>query len=177
MSRNINYKDNLFERANLNPIRGEPTFKTIHKLRNEIKSNIKSVWSNLWGWVHGHLGLLLTDAHYALISPTPFAYPTHPGPLIILDGTNAHTNSNMQIVHTEEVRLFLEVTGVEQALVQQIFGTVEEAYLSDIRNRTTNFINNTVVSVLKHLQEKYGQLIPHELLDWEEIVSERKCSW
>ena len=82
----------------------------------------------------------------------------------------------MRITHTNELLLFREVTGVEQVLVQQIVGTAKEAYLADIRNRTTNFINNTVVSVLKHLQEKYGQLIPHELLDWEEIVSERKCS-
>ena len=43
MTRIINYKDTLFERANLTPIRGEPTFETIHKLWNEIKSNAKAV--------------------------------------------------------------------------------------------------------------------------------------
>ena len=36
MSSKINYKDTLFERANLTPIRGEPTFEMLHKLRNEI---------------------------------------------------------------------------------------------------------------------------------------------
>ena len=44
MTRNINYKDTLFERANLTLIRGEPTFKTLHKLQNEIKSNSKAVY-------------------------------------------------------------------------------------------------------------------------------------
>ena len=44
----------------------------------------------------------------------------------------------MRIAHTDEVRQLCEVTGVEQALVQQIFGTVEEVYLEDTRNRTTN---------------------------------------
>ena len=44
MKRNINYKDTLFERANLTPIYGEPTFKTLHKLRNEIKANAKAVY-------------------------------------------------------------------------------------------------------------------------------------
>ena len=35
----INYRENLFEKAKLTPIRGEPTFKTLHKLQNEIKDN------------------------------------------------------------------------------------------------------------------------------------------
>ena len=59
---------------------------------------------------------------------------------------------------------------MEQALVQQIVGTVEEAYLADIRNRTTNSINDTMVELLTHSQDNYGQLMPHELLEQEDIV-------
>ena len=62
MTSNINYKDTLFERSNLTPIRGKPTSETLHKLQNEIKANAKSVYSNLRGGAHGHLGLVLTDA-------------------------------------------------------------------------------------------------------------------
>ena len=58
---------------------------------------------------------------------------------------------------------------MEQALVQQISGTVEEAYLADICNRTTNSVNNTVVGVITHLQDNYSQLMPHELLEREDI--------
>ena len=75
----------------------------------------------------------------------------------------------MRIVHTEEVRLFCEVMGVEQALLQQIVGTVKEIYQADIRNMTTNYINDTVAGVLTHIQDNYGQLMPHKLLEWEEI--------
>ena len=66
--------------------------------------------------------------------------------------------------------LFCEVTGVEQALVQQIVFTFEEEYLADIRNKTTNSTKNTVAGVLTYLQDNYGQLMPHELLEWEHIV-------
>ena len=131
MTINVNQNDTLFEQANLTPIRGKPTFEMLHKLRNETKANAKSVYSDLRGGAHGHLGLLLNDAQYALIYPTPFVYPTHPGPLIVPDGTTAHANSNMWISHTKELRLFREVTGVEQDLVQQISDTVQEAYLAD----------------------------------------------
>ena len=57
----------------------------------------------------------------------------------------------MRIVNTEEGRLLCEVTGVVKSLVQQIFGTVEEAYLADIHNRTTNSTNDTVAGALTHL--------------------------
>ena len=72
MTSNINYKDTLFERANLTPICGKPTFETLHKLWNKIKANTKSIYSNLGGRAHGHLSLVLNDAQYALTSTTPF---------------------------------------------------------------------------------------------------------
>ena len=75
----------------------------------------------------------------------------------------------MQITNTKKVCLFQEVTGLEQALMQQIVSTVEEAYLADIRNRMTNSINDTVADVLTNLQYNYGKLMPHELLEHKDI--------
>ena len=40
----------------------------------------------------------------------------------------------------------------------------------DIRNRTTKSINDTVAGVLMHLQDNCGQLMPHDLLEREDIV-------
>ena len=79
----------------------------------------------------------------------------------------------MWVAHNKEVRLFREVTGVEQILVQKIFGTVKEAYLVDIRNRTTNSTNDIVTGVLTHLQDNYGHLMPHELLGCEDIIKKK----
>ena len=112
MTDSIIYKDTIFNQANIAPIHGEPTIKTIHKLRNDINANAKFLYSNLGGLSRGHLGLELADAQYALISPTPVVCLNHLGPLIILDGTTAHANSNMWITHAERARLFHEVTGV-----------------------------------------------------------------
>ena len=95
---------------------------------------------------------MLTHAQYVLIPNTPFAYPTHLGPLITLEDTIAHTNSHVLITYTEEVHIFLEMTGVKQSLMQQIFGIVKEAYLTDIHNHTTKSINYTVADILTHLQ-------------------------
>ena len=54
----------------------------------------------------------------------------------------------MNIAHGEEVSLFHEVTGAEQALFQKIVGTAKADSLVDNRNRTTNYIKDTVLGVL-----------------------------
>ena len=67
MTSYINYKDTLFEQANLNPIRGKPKIETIKNIRNEIKAKSKSVYSNIRGEAYGHLGLVLTINGYYLV--------------------------------------------------------------------------------------------------------------
>ena len=65
-------------------------------------------------------------------------------------------NSNMRITHTGEVNISREVTGVEKSLIQKIVSTVNEAYLTEIRNQTKKLIHNTVANVLINLQENCG---------------------
>ena len=170
MTNSINYKDTLFKRANLTPILGEPTIKTLYKLQNKIKANTKAVYYNIGVGSHGHLGIVLINSQYALILPTPFIYLTHPSPLIIMEITTAQANSNMRIKHTKEVRLFREVIGFEKSLLQQIVVTVQETYIAHICNRMANYINNIVADVINHLQETFGQLMPHKLFERKEIV-------
>ena len=81
MKSTVNYRDTHFERANLTPIRGEPTYETVHKLWNEIKANARSVYSHRGGGTKGHLGLVLTAAQYSDTPPTVFTRPSHPAPL------------------------------------------------------------------------------------------------
>ena len=75
----------------------------------------------------------------------------------------------MIISHTKCVRLFCQLTGFNQALVQQMFTTVKEAYLGVFINRMMNSINDTVDGALIHLQDDYGQLMPHAILEREDI--------
>ena len=91
----INYKETIFERANLTPICVKPTFEALHKLWKVIKANAKAVYSNIGGGAHVHLGLVITEFQFILISPTSFLNHTHPGPLIIQNNTTVHANSNI----------------------------------------------------------------------------------
>ena len=98
---NIYYKDTLFKRSNLTPIRGKPTFKTLHKLWNKIKetSSLSTqileedhtetlVWYSRMRSTRSYTQLLLSNQLTRVLS----SYP---------DSTTAHANSNMNIAHTE----------------------------------------------------------------------------
>ena len=78
-------------------------------------------------------------------------------------------------MHTEAVCLFLKVIGEDQYLIQQIITTLDETYLSDIHNKTTNSINDSLDNVLTHLQCNYVQLMPHELLENKDKLKKNIC--
>ena len=56
------------------PIQGEPTYKTLKRLKNELRTNASSVDTDLGGGDHGYLRLVLTDAEYARVAPKNSIY-------------------------------------------------------------------------------------------------------
>ena len=62
---------------------GEPTYKELRRVEGELKANASSIDSDLGGGDHGYLGLVLTNAKYALVSATPFVAPGYHGTLNI----------------------------------------------------------------------------------------------
>ena len=79
----INYKDSYFEHPVLTTIRREPTYETLHHLKNKLKANASSVPTTLVDGNHGYLGMILTYSEYLRITPTdPFTWPPNPGFLV-----------------------------------------------------------------------------------------------
>ena len=95
----VNYRNTHLELANLTPIRGEPTYETVHKLWNEVKVNANSVYSHLGSVIHVHLGLVLVAAQYTDISTTVFNRPPHPPPLAIPLADTAVQRSILRDAH------------------------------------------------------------------------------
>ena len=87
------------------------------------------MYSNLGSGTHGHLGLVLTTAQYAAISTNYFTRPDHPGPLAIPSGVTVVQRSTLRDAHIEDLRVFREVMGLEQALIQPIVATIDATYL------------------------------------------------
>jgi hypothetical protein len=57
-------------------VQGEPDYKTIHATRKFLQANSRAINTHLGGGTLGHLGLIISDASYAMIYPTTTAGPT-----------------------------------------------------------------------------------------------------
>ena len=71
------------------PIVGKPTYATLKTLKDQLKANATSVPTTLGGGNHGYVGLILSPATYATISPTAFIEPTYPGQHPAIPGGSA----------------------------------------------------------------------------------------
>ena len=170
----VNYRD--FKFPTLTPIRGEPTADTLILLRKQLKSNAKSVPSNLGGGNFGHLGLVIPPNRYNLISNVPFTCPNHLGPLVIPPGTAQHAAVTMMDQHAAQMHGFKEVNAVDQVLIQQIIQAVELDFLSALRDCTTNSINLPVFDVLNYLGNTYGNVTEEMLQEPKDQVSRMSYS-
>ena len=166
-----NYRENVFAYHDLTQIQGEPTFSNLKLLTREIKANAMAVHSTLGGGAHGHLGLVVTPAQYALISPTPFVRPVFPASLVIPTGTTAVAANNMEREYKEQLRLFREVIGVENALKQQLTKAVDSAFLDIIRDPITFILQGTIAENLVFLLDTYGKVTPETLNEEFEKVN------
>ena len=82
---NIDYATLYFKYKTPSPINGEPTYKSLKRLKMELRADASSVDTDLGGGNHGYLGLVLSDAEYTRINPTPpqFRAPNFSGALVI----------------------------------------------------------------------------------------------
>ena len=162
-----NYKETHFEYTELTKIRGQPTYEAIEQMHKELKANAQSVFSRLGGGNFGHLGLVLSNAQYATVSPTSFVKPQTPTPPVIQQFAITSEIARLQQEYNENLRSFNEVNSVEKALRQQIVSAVDATYMAALRNRATNAINYSVTEILDYLYKTYGKITP-QMLDTQE---------
>jgi hypothetical protein len=55
---------------------GEPYYQTIQATRRLLKANSRAIDTHLGGGTLGHLGLIISDASYAMIAPATADEPT-----------------------------------------------------------------------------------------------------
>ena len=168
-----NYRDTIFEYADLTVIHGEPTYETLKTMVNQLKANARAVRTTLGGGQHGYLGLLLSQQQYNVIAPgTPFVRPAHPGPLVIPPFQLPHVTQEAQSRHAEGVRLYNECYNVEQALRKQIVAAIQDSFLASLKNRQTNTITVPLDQIIEYLFVNYGRLTPAQLHHEEQQLTE-----
>jgi hypothetical protein len=116
-------------------VQGKPDYQTIHATRKFLQANLRAIDTHLGAGTLGHLGLSISDASYAMISPTTDAGPTlwtspqAPGRAPAnTDGTAAQVSAARHIWE-EDVQTYRTCTSVQQALKKQIINVFEPMYL------------------------------------------------
>jgi hypothetical protein len=110
-----------FSHPVLPTVQGEPDYQTIHATRKFLQANSRAIDTHLGGGTLGNLGLIISDASYAMISPTTDACPTlwitpqSPGrDPANTDGTGAQISAARHIWE-EVVQTYRTYTSVQQA--------------------------------------------------------------
>ena len=68
LSRVLSVKDTFFQHKLLTRIQHRPSYESLQNCLNELKANASSVPTILGGGMHGHLGLVLSDATYGTLT-------------------------------------------------------------------------------------------------------------
>lgn len=169
---NIDYAALYFKYKIPNPINGEPTNKSLKRLKTELRANASSVDTDLGGGDHGYLGLVLSDAEYARITPTPAAFvaPNFPGALVIDPNLTAMQAVQVRETHKEDIALYRECKNVEKALLRHIQTAVEDKFIEFMVDEDTGLIEDEIPIVLEYLITNYGKVTSDEVKQLESDV-------
>jgi hypothetical protein len=150
-------------------VQGEPDYQTIHATRKFLQANSRSIDTHLGEGTLGHLGLIISDASYAMISPTTDAGPTlwetpqAPGRAPYnMYGTSAQISAAHHI-WAEDVQTYGTCTYVQQALKKQIVSVFESMYLDILNDNMMGYANISARDMLDHLFETYGNITAVDL--------------
>jgi hypothetical protein len=145
-------------------VQGEPDYQTIHATRKFLQANSLAIDTHLGGGTLGNLGLVISDASCAMISPTTAAGPTllaspqAPGRAPAnTDGTVAQISAARHIWE-EDVQTYRTCTSVQQALKKQIISVFKRIYLDILNDNMVGYANISARDMLDHLFETYGNI-------------------
>ena len=171
-SGNIDYATLYFKYKSPIPINGEPTYKSLKRLKTELRANASSVDTDLGGGDHGYLGLVLSDVEYMRINPTPAAFvaPNFPGALVIGPTFTAIQAVQARESHAEDMALYRECKNVEKALLRHIQTAVEDKFLEFMVDDDTGLIEDDIPTVLDYLFTNYGKVTSVEVKEAESEV-------
>jgi hypothetical protein len=150
-------------------VQGVPDYQTIHATRKFLQENSRAIDTHLGGGTLGHLGLIISDASYAMSAPTTNEEPTlwvtpnAPGRApATTDGTAAQISAACHIWEGD-VQTYRTCTSVQQALKKQIISVFEPMYLDILNDNMVGYANISARGMLDHLFETYGNITAVDL--------------
>jgi hypothetical protein len=145
-------------------------------MEKELTAIILATPSTLGGGNHGHAGIIIENAKYAMMmGGVAFINPTNPGlyPAIAANVTTA-TRAREEAVHKGLVREYEIFCGVEAGLKDIILEAVDNDYVLEIEDKILGVLNQTPKQIIAHVCNRGGQL---DFADTKKLITERDSEW
>ena len=166
----VNYKDSYFDHPVLTKICREPTYETLHHLKNQIKANASSVPTTLGDGNIGYLVMVLTPTEYHCIAPAnTFIQPLNTGVLVPNPAGTAAQIASTEYMHRLTKEFYLNTLLLERTIIKKIIKAVDTKYLAALHNAVTGKSRHSSQTSLIYYTN-YGRITPQQLDNKTTIV-------
>jgi hypothetical protein len=127
-------------------VTGEPDYHPLHAIRKILRANARSIDTHLGGGAFGHLGVIISDAAYEMISPlNAWENPEFPGraPTSIEGGGTTAQISAAKHLWEEATTDFKTYNTIQSVLKKQIITVIEPMYIEILNDDLVGFANTT----------------------------------
>jgi hypothetical protein len=148
-----------FPNPALPKIDNEPTLKDIKVTTSLLNENAISVM--VGGGAHDHLGILITQVEYAVISATSWVEPYNTKAIpIIPPETNAVDVYQIARMYDEFRQINTNRINVYHSLKRIILEAYDNMYTSHLEDYLLQYVNRSDLEILMHLKEIYDFINP-----------------
>ena len=170
---NSDYRS-LFEIKEATKLTTEPTFESLTNLQDQLKINAQAIPSVLGGGNHGHLGLVVSNAEYQMITLTPFVRPTNPGVFVLTPQMQNMPVDQIELLrqqHNTRLALYNQVEQVESALKQFITDSIPQEYLLALRHTVTKKLTGSIPNIMRQLFNTYGNITAQSFMEKQNVLN------
>ena len=151
-----------------------PTPQAIRLLSRECYANVRVVDTSLGGGIHGHLGLLMPDAQYAIAAPgTAYALPNRPA-VPVYTGMSSIQRDTAKDAYKEQQRIYNEAHSMHNQIKKLLIAAIPKIYIDVLADDLQGFALVSARTIFAHVVDTYGKISNADL---ERNLKELKKPW
>ena len=147
-------------------LHSQPNREDIDKLEKMSIANAAARPSTRGGGMHGHMGMVLSPARYALHVAIPYVFEPNPGEAPIYPpGVTGVAQRTLDNEWQRNATIYNDQQAVHAALKNQLFRAIPEAYWAGLTDPLTGMAGISLIEMYAHLYTNYGALMEDDLED------------
>lgn len=142
-----------------------PNAISIRLLCKELYANTEPIESTLGGGDHGHLGMLMPETEYILISTGAAKYVPAKKPTVPKYAGSDTVQNQQKEDYKELLEAYHEQRSLQDQIQQLLINAVPKVYIAKLANKTRGMSKVTPKQILDHLRDTYGDITSQDLAE------------